>query len=315
MRTIVLFFALFTTTTFIYAQDKYVTITMDDLLIALDNASSINKIEKASSSLLNSITKLNVPVTVFVNGKSFLKDGETDKRLAIYKQWIDNPLVTIGNHTYSHLNYANTSLKEYEEDIIRGETIARDLLKNAEKELKYFRFPFNCTGKDSASREDIYNFLNEKGYINTPFTIESMDYMYNALYCDYLEKGNSKEAEKFLEEYVNFTVELFEYFETVSQRLYGRNIHHIYLCHTNRLNEACFEKLIAKLKGIGYSFISLDETLKDKIYQSKDYYTQHFGVSWIYRWIENVDERKTLMRKEPYYKETEELYNNLINQK
>jgi peptidoglycan-N-acetylglucosamine deacetylase len=315
MRTIVLFFALFATTSFIFAQEKYVTVTMDDLLIALENTGGIDKIEKASSSLLNSITKLNVPVTVFVNEKSFLKEGETDRRLAILKQWIENPLITIGNHTYSHLNYATTPLPDYEEDIIRGENISREFLKKAGKELKYFRFPFNCTGKDSASREAIYNFLNERGYINTPFTIESMDYMYNALYCNYLEKGNKTEAERIAGEYINFTVELFQYFESLSQKLYGRNINHIYLCHTNLLNEVCFDKLITRLKGIGYSFISLDETLRDKAYQNKDYYTKHFGISWIYRWIENPEERKALMQKEPYYKETEELYNNLLNQK
>jgi len=315
MKFFITFLMLIVVTTFISAQEKYVTVTMDDLLIALDNAGSIEKIEKASNSLLNSITKLNIPVTVFVNEKSFLKDGETDRRLAIYKQWAENPLVTIGNHTYSHLNYANTSFKEYEEEIIRGETIAHELLKNTGKELKYFRFPFNCTGKDRASREAIYNFLNEKGYINTPFTIESMDYMYNALYCNYFDNGNKKEAQRILEEYINFTGELFQYFETVSQKLYGRNINQIYLCHTNRLNEACFQKLITKLKGIGYSFISLDETLKDKVYQSKDYYTKHFGISWVYRWIGNSEERKSLMQKEPYYEKTEELYNNLMNQK
>jgi peptidoglycan-N-acetylglucosamine deacetylase len=294
----------------VYAQEKFVAITMDDLFFAFDNI-SIENMEEANDALLNSITKLNIPVTVFVNEKSFIKIGETDKRLLLFKKWTDNPLITIGNHTYSHIKYTDTTVPLFEEDIIKGEAITTELLKKADKKLSYFRFPFNCTGKDSISRAEIYNYLNGKGYVIAPFTIESMDYLYNFLYCYYIKKGNEREAKEIIKKYINFTENLFHYFETVTHELYGRDIRHIFLCHTNQLNAVCFEKLIMRLKKNGYSFISLDDALEDEIYQNKDYYTGQFGISWICRWIENSEERKEHMKKEPYSEEIDQLYNDL----
>ena len=296
-----------------YAQGKQVAVTMDDLFFAFNNT-GIDRIEAASDTLLNLFTKQNIPVTVFVNEKSFIKEGETDKRLTIFNKWVNDPLITIGNHTYSHKNYAEETLPAFEDDIIQGESISRDLLTKAGKKLKYFRFPFNCTGKDSVSRTEIFDFLNKKDYVIAPFTVESEDYMYNALYCDYIKKGDLKGADTIANKYIDFTMELFKYFENLSNELYGRNIKHIYLCHTNLLNTACFDKLTSRLKDEGYSFISLDEALTDNVYQSTDYYTAKFGVSWIYRWIKNNDQRRTLLKSEPYSEDMEEQYNNLMKQ-
>ncbi len=295
-----------------FAQEKYVTITMDDLFYAFDG-SSIDKIENASDSLLYSITKLNIPVTVFVNEKSLIKEGETDRRLSLLKKWVSNPQVTIGNHTYSHINYADTTLSAFEDDIIQGEALTKELLKKENKKLKYFRFPFNCTGKDSISKAEIYDFLNHRGYVIAPFTIESSDYMYNALYTKYIKEGNTKAANEIIEEYIGFTIKLFQFFDEAANKIFGRNIRQIYLCHTNLLNAASFNKLINTLKQQGYSFISLNKTLDDKIYQSKDYYFQKFGISWFYRWIKNKDERIKLMRQEPEDTNIEERYNKLAD--
>jgi peptidoglycan/xylan/chitin deacetylase (PgdA/CDA1 family) len=310
MKSIFALLVILTLNTFLFAQEKSVAITMDDLFGAYNNI-DIEKIEDASDSLLTSITKHGVPVTVFVVEKSFSENGNTDKKLLEYNKWITNPLVTIGNHTYSHQNYSKTELSLFEEDILRGETITKELLKKTNKKLKYFRFPYNSTGKDSISRAEIYDYLNHRGYTITPFTIESIDYVYDALYCNFIKSGKTKEADRIIEKYINFTADLFQYFEDLTKELFGRNINHIFLCHTNRLNSACFEKLVTRLKDKGYNFITLDEALKDNIYQSKDYYAGQYGFSWIYRWIENSTERKILMKKEPYSKDILQQYENL----
>ena len=100
---------------FLISGDKSVAITMDDLFFAFNDI-DINKIEEANASLLNSITNLDVPITVFVNEKSFIKSGETDTRLALFTRWIESPLVTIGNHTYSHKNYETTNKSDKEQN-------------------------------------------------------------------------------------------------------------------------------------------------------------------------------------------------------
>lgn len=298
MRTAIVLVTLLIVYSPLYAQDKSVAITMDDLLYAY-NGMNIENVEKASDGLIDIIIKLHVPVTVFVNEKSFMKFGEIDRRLSLYKNWIDNPLITIGNHTYSHQNYATSTFTEFLEDIVRGEAITEELLKGTDKKLKYFRFPYNCTGIDSISKTNIYRFLNDKRYIITPFTIESMDYVFNSLYSYYIKCGQEKEAEEIIEQYIDYTVEIFDHYEMISNELYGRNIRHIYLCHTNQLNSACFGKLIEKLKENGYGFCSLDKALNDTVFRNKDYYSGQYGFSWMYRWIEDSEKRIELMKKEP----------------
>lgn len=295
----------------VYSQDKYVAMTMDDLLNAFHHI-PIDVMEHASDSLLHSITTAQIPVTVFVNDKSFLKIGETDRRLQIYSQWINNPLISIGNHTFSHLRYATTPLSDFEDDIIKGETFTRELLSKTDKKLCYFRFPFNCTCKDSNSKAAIYKFLHEKGYTVTPFTIESSDYMYNALYCNYVNHGDNVRAQHIVEQYLDFTIDLFRYFETLTDTLYGRSIRHIFLCHTNRLHAACSTELITRLHAIGYKFISLDEALQDDVYQQNDYYNDQYGFSWVYRWIKDADTRKKIIRQEPYSEEITKQFNELM---
>jgi hypothetical protein len=137
--------------------------------------------------------------------------------------------------------------------------------------------------------------------------------MYNAIYTKCIKDYDIKGAEEMIKKYIDFTTELFQYFDDLSNRTYNRKIRQIYLCHTNLLNAVSFEKLIMKLKKQGYSFISLEKALEDKIYQSKDYYSQQYGISWLYRWIEDIDERIKLMKKEPSDKNIERRYNKLVN--
>jgi hypothetical protein len=154
-------------------------------------------------------------------------------------------------------------------------------------------------GRDSIAHYQIKKYLKESGYINTPFTIESEDWAFNSAYEEAWKKGDSKKADEIGRQYIEHTVRLFEYFEKIILELYGRNIKHIYLCHDNHLNADYLTDLLAALTKQGYKYISLDNALKDKIYQSNDYYTGPYGFSWVYRWQKDELKRKTLMRQEP----------------
>ncbi len=300
MKKILLLMVLLTLSS-ISAQNKYVTITMDDFPFNAfnSNTTNIDSLEKFNNQLMASINYNKIPVTIFVNENSIIYKNETDRRLNIYNSWIINPLITIGNHTYNHLNFAEVKQNEFENSIIKNEVITKKLMEGTNKELKYFRFPYNCTCKDSISKTLIDSFLTKNNYISTPFTIESSDYLFNALYTFYLNNNETNKAKLIAQEYISFTNNLFNYFESFSQKEYGRNINQIFLCHGNKLHADYFGVLINMLKSKGYSFISLDETLKDEVYKQKDYYYYKWGVSWYYRWIKDNTTRKSLMKIEP----------------
>ena len=287
------------------AQQKEVSITIDDVPnVRIHQESGFKSI------LLDRIRSLNIPVAIFINEKNVYNTEFVGKNIAVLEQWLTNKNITAGNHSYSHINYADTTVEGFQQDIIKGEILTAKIIH---RRPAYFRFPFNSLGNDSTAHVRIRKFLNERGY--TPFTVESEDWAYNTLYENALKIKDFDGARKIGEQYVSYTLLLFQYFETLSMELYGRNIRHIYLCHDNRLNTDYIEALTRSLREKGYSFISLEKALEDPVYQSQEYYSGRYGFSWIYRWEKDIDKRKSLMRKEPVDEEFRTAYEKLSSQK
>ena len=275
------------------AQNKEVAITIDDVPNTKRFAG-----HEFSSNLLSVINLLELPVTIFINEKNiYTNQLQADNKECLTK-WLKSPHITAGNHSYSHLNYSDTTFEAFREDVEKGSLITKEILKSRPR---YFRFPYNSMGKDSAAHHQIKEYLKSSGYVNTPFTIESEDWMFNTAYEEALTKGDGEKAEKIARAYISYTISLFEYFEKICNDVYGRNVRHIYLCHDNQLNAYYLTDLLSALSKTGYKFITLDDALKDKIYQSKDYYTGPFGFSWVYRWQKDEAKRKSLMRGEPVH--------------
>lgn len=183
----------------------------------------------------------------------------------------------------------------------------------AQKELKYFRFPYNDLGADSGQYDSITQYLFRTNYIIAPFTIESSDYIFNSLYEYYRNLGQIEKADSIAHTYVNFTLTLFEFFEELSKEQFNRPIKHIYLCHDSPINAKFLPVLVDKLRSRGYSFISLDEALKDPVYESRIYYKGKWGFSWIYRWMNDPEKRTALMKKEPFLIDIYEDYKRVNN--
>jgi len=273
------------------AQNKEVSITIDDV-----PNTSLYRLQNFNSVLLDRIGKMNIPVAIFINEKNIYANEFNAKNLNGLTAWLKSELVTAGNHSYSHLNYADTTLEFFQRDILRGEILTTQILN---QRPRYFRFPFNSLGEDSLSHVSIKKFLNDNQYINTPFTVESEDWVFNNLYEAALKNNETAKASHIGQQYLEHTLALFQYFENLSVELYGRNIKHIYLCHDNRLNADYLPELVQRLQAKGYAFISLDKALEDNIYLSNEYYTGRYGFSWLYRWEKDEAKRKALMRKEP----------------
>jgi len=285
-----------------------VAITIDDV----PNKTFFIK-ENNKHQILSTLDSLNIPITAFINeGKLFKEDSIAKKE--ILNQWASRKYVTLGNHTYSHLRYSDVGFEAFTEDIKKGEIITKKLAVKNKKALKYFRFPYNDLGKDSVQHKSIKEYLEENKYQITPFTIESMDWMYNYVYEYYLSKNETEKAAKIGQDYVNVTLDYFNYIEEITQIKYGRKIKQIYMCHDNILNATYLPSIINQLNLKNYTFISLEKALKDKVYQQNDYYNKKWGISWIYRWMNNQEERTAFMKKEPNTADIENLYNTIQKQ-
>jgi hypothetical protein len=77
----------------------------------------------------------------------------------------------------------------------------------------------------------------------------------------------------------------FEYYEQRSRMLLGREVKQIFLIHANEINADSIDEMVQRLKGRGYSFITLERALQDDAYRLEDEYVGDTGISWLHRWM------------------------------
>jgi peptidoglycan/xylan/chitin deacetylase (PgdA/CDA1 family) len=288
-----------------YAQGK-VSITIDDV-----PNSGLYQSDHYHAALLNTIDSLDIPVTIFINEGLIYKTDAIARNFTLLNEWVKNENITLGNHTFSHPRYSEVGLEKFTEDIKKGESITRELARKYHKDLRYFRFPYNDLGKDSLQHSEGINALEAMGYINTPFTVESADWMFNKLYTACLEKKDYDSAKKIGQLYVLKTMEFFHFFDSIAHSDYGRDLNHIYLCHDNKLNADYLASIISELKNEGYQIAPLEDILSDEFYHQKDEYDLKWGISWYYRFISSEKKREELMKSEPDMSRIYRLFENL----
>src|SRR5829696_7883253 len=126
--------------------NRTVAVTIDDLPVVSTRNDLQNRI-KITKKLLGHIRKAKVPVIGFVNeNKLYNADRRDEKQIDLLRMWLDAGL-ELGNHTYSHRSLNAIPLAEYQADLLKGESITRELLGRKKKTLRYFRHPFLQTGR------------------------------------------------------------------------------------------------------------------------------------------------------------------------
>src|SRR4029450_5793185 len=156
-------------------QSKAIAITIDDLPLNGPRI-ELDRLQKMTSKILSATQKDQIPVVGFVNESLLYVPDETDARIALLKDWSDAG-VELGNHTFSHLGFKGTSLKDYQEDFIRGETVTRMLMQQKGQKIRYFRHPFLQMGPTREIEKSFESFIAERGCQIAPVTIDTMDWM------------------------------------------------------------------------------------------------------------------------------------------
>lgn len=289
------------------AQKKTISITIDDVPNTIEYQKN-----NFNAKLLQVLDSLNIPFTLFINEDRVYKTAFLDENSHLLEKWIEQKKATVGNHTFSHSRYSEVGIDSFSRDILQGEIRTKAYAQKNNKQVEYFRFPFNDMGKDSVQHVEMRKYLHSRGYTVTPFTIESSDWMFNAVYCHYLERGEIEKAQNIGSLYVSKTMELVSFFESLSEAIYKRPINHIYLCHDNAINADYLAQIIEKLRRGKYEIVNLEESLTDVIYQQSDSYYKKWGISWLYRWMATQKERTEWMKQEPSLSEIEERYTELL---
>jgi peptidoglycan/xylan/chitin deacetylase (PgdA/CDA1 family) len=278
---------------------RRMAVTIDDL----PQSSRIQTVEHRlalNERLLRTLVDEKIPAVGFVNAGKCSADGQLQEHQRdILQAWVDAGL-ELGNHTWSHVNYHRVELDAYARDVERGEPLLRELLaESSERPLHWFRHPYLFRGDTDAKREALEAYLRERGYDEAPVSIDNAEWVYAAAYDNELLAGDADGAERIGRDYVRYMLEMVRFWEGQSLQLFDRNIDHVLLIHGNTLNADHLDELVARLRELGYEFITLAEALEDPAYRSEDRYTGRAGISWLHRWAITRGVDRTMFAGEP----------------
>jgi peptidoglycan/xylan/chitin deacetylase (PgdA/CDA1 family) len=259
---------------------RQIAVTFDDLPAQRGN---LAQMQEQTDKVLASITRHRIPAVGFVNEGKLYAKGEVDERIALLQKWLDAGL-ELGNHTFSHINNQQAPLRDYQDDVIRGETVTGKLLQAKGLKLRYFRHPFLFTGPTPEYKKGLDEFLAGRGYTVAPVTIDNSDYVFAYTYGWAQKRNDTATMKRVAEAYVPYMETMCDYFEELSRASQGREIKQILLVHVNEINAGHFDDVVAMLKQRGYEFITLEEALKDPAYQQPDA-QMRWGLSWLHRWM------------------------------
>lgn len=283
----------------VFAQGtaKNIAITIDDLPV-VSTRTDIKNRQEITKKLLKHITDAKVPVIGFVNENKLFTDGKRDEaQVGLLRMWLDAGL-ELGNHTYSHKSLNNLKLIDYQNEILKGETITRELLVARNQKLQYFRHPFLQTGTSLEVKADLYTFLKKHGYTIAPITFDDADYIFSRAYDNAFDRGDKKLMKQVGNAYVPYMEKKLEYWERQSESLFGRDISQTLLIHANFINSDYLDDLLRMFRRHGYKFVDLETALKDTAYLLPDKYTGPAGISWLHRWARDRG-RQYIVPNEP----------------
>jgi peptidoglycan/xylan/chitin deacetylase (PgdA/CDA1 family) len=297
---IIFLFSLCSETAFPQEIKKELCVSVDDLPYITKVFKDFKTGQYITGKLLSAFKEFGVIALGSVNsGKLFTNDKLDSNKLVLLNQWLDSGM-TLGNHTFAHKNYNKISFSEFKTDILGGETCLKDILEKRNQKLIYFRHPHLFRGETKEKADSLQYFLDSIGYIIAPVTIDNSDYIFSWAYEKALSSNNDSLAKRIGKDYIDYMSDVMDYFESQSLKITGYNVKHILLMHANLLNADYIGELLKMYSGKGYSFISIEEALKDKCYiEFKDEFYQKSGISWLHRWALTMGKRGDFFKGEP----------------
>jgi peptidoglycan/xylan/chitin deacetylase (PgdA/CDA1 family) len=264
--------------------DRQVVITVDDLPASAAQSMSAQELTDMTTRIVATLKQQQIPAVGFVNeNKLYMRTGEVDARIATLNQWLDAGL-ELGNHAFSHPSLNKVGLKDFEESVIRGETVTKTLLAQHGKTMRYFRHPFLDVGRDIQTRRDLESFLAARGYRIAPVTLDPEDWAFAPIYDAAKRSGDSALQQQIAAAYLKFADEVFAYDEILSRDLFAYEPPQVILLHGNNLEADHLAELLDLLRKRGYRFVTLESALNDDAYSSPNTYVGEHGNGWLEQW-------------------------------
>ncbi|MEM8658288.1 MAG: polysaccharide deacetylase family protein [Pseudomonadota bacterium] len=258
------------------AQAQQVAITLDDLPYVLPSRTTPAEGLAQVAAINRALAEHGITATGFAVG------AQLTRRSRPALQSFADAGHTIGNHSWSHPDYGTLTIDAFRAETVRTHAALTAWIGDGPR---LYRFPFLREGETPAAKAAADQVLGELGYRNVPVTIDNDEWRFNADYLDALDAGDARAARQIAAAYLTHMQERTQHFQDLARSALDRDVAHILLLHMNRLNADHLDTLLAWYAAEGWTFITVEEALKDPLFEAPERYTGPRGLSQIERVI------------------------------
>ena len=269
------------------ARSRAIALTFDDLPFVAAGGPYFPPAARATAELLRVLRRHKAPAVGFVNEAQLDAAGDRAARAGLLQQWIDAGM-TLGNHTYSHPDFNRLTIEDFKDQIVRGEPTIRRLMDARPPRRMFFRHPMTHTGDTQEKKAAIERFLDQRGYTIAPHTIENSDFIFNVVHRRAQASGDVALAARVRQAYIDHTFAATAFAESISPKIFGREVTQTLLLHANALNADTLDELLSRYEARGYRFVTLEEAMADPAYATKDTLVSTHGPTWLWRWMRSL---------------------------
>lgn len=212
-----------------------------------------------NAAILSTLDSQKIKAALFVVGRTL----ERDEGKQLLSAW-DKAGHLIGNHTYSHRNFASPEITvdAFAKDILRAQSV----LKGFPRFQKYFRFPMLKEGDTVEKRDGLRSFLEREGYRMGYVSIDDSDWLIASRLEQRLQSNPKAEVKRYRDYYLEHMWDRAQYYDGLARQVAGRAVPHTILTHFNLLNALFLNDLIEMFKSKGWEWIDAEKALADPIF-------------------------------------------------
>jgi peptidoglycan/xylan/chitin deacetylase (PgdA/CDA1 family) len=212
---------------------------------------------KVNDQILATLARHNVHAALFVCGMRI--DSSDGQRLIA--SW-DRQRHLVGNHTYSHLNFNEVSLADFEADALKCEPLIRSYARFT----RLFRFPYFKEGDTQEKRDGMRALLKAHGYRSGRATIDASDWAVSARLEKRIAESPSADLSAYRDFFLTHIWERAQFYESLAQRALGHSVRHTLLLHHSVLNALFLDDLIKMFKAKSWRVVDASYAYQDPIY-------------------------------------------------